>query len=273
MSPNPQKMRCGFSAYLLIGISVLLLSIPENISNNIKHTIASPLVPVQKTISRTENFFSSSIKKVVSLFGPSDQVDKLQKKVFTLQNEIIRQRNTINLLNKKIVALSKFQRSWSDDEKPHIANVIGYDTSNFRKSIVIDIGKKHGVSVNDTVVVDTALVGRITSIGNSTSRVLLITDPASNVPSRFLKSRIQGIVKGESNTMCTVKYVPRQSSVQEGDKVITSGIGRIFPKSLYIGDIVTVRENGAQLFKDLKLKPRIELPKLEFVFVLKSMAQ
>ncbi|MDR4504387.1 MAG: rod shape-determining protein MreC [Candidatus Scalindua sp.] len=267
MSPNLQKMRSGFLIYLFILISLLILCIPENISKNIKLTIASPLTPIQKTISRMENFFSNGITKVVSMFVSADENTMLQKKVFTLQNEIIRQRNIITILNKKLVTLSKFQESRGEDTKPFIANIIGYDTSNFRKSIVIDIGKKHGVSVNDVAVFETALVGRITSLGISTSRVMLITDPASHVPSRFLKSRIQGIVKGESDTMCTVKFVPRQARVQEGDKVITSGIGGIFPKSLYIGDVVSVKENGAQLFKEVTLKPRIDLSKLEYVLV------
>lgn len=270
MSPNLPKMRKSFLVYLFILISLLLLCTPENITKNIKLIIASPLAPIQKTISRTENFFGNGIKKVASMFASADENTILQKKVFTLQNEIIRQQNVINILNKKLVTLSKFQKNWGEDKKPFIANIIGYDTSNFRKNVVIDIGKKHGASVNDVAVFETALVGRITSLGISTSRVMLITDPASYVPSRFLKSRTQGIVKGESNSLCTVKFVPRQARVQEGDKVITSGIGGIFPKSLYIGDVVAVKENGAQLFKEIKLKPRIDLSKLEYVLVTKN---
>ncbi len=270
LSPNLQKMHNSFSIYLFIVISLLLFAIPDNLSQSIKLTIASPLAPIQKMISRTENFSSNGIKRVLSLFSSSDEHNLLQEKIFTLQNEIIRQRNVINILNKKLVTLSKFQEGWGEDEKPFIANIIGYDTSNFRKSIVIDIGKKHGVSVNDTVVFETALVGRITSTGISTSRVMLITDPASNVPSRFLKSRIQGIVKGESNTLCRVNYIPRHTSVQEGDKVITSGIGGIFPKSLYIGDVVSVKDKGAHLFKEVHLKPRIDFSKLEYVLVIQN---
>ena len=99
---------------------------------------------------------------------------------------------------------------------------------------------------------------------------MLITDPASNVPSRFLKSRIQGIVQGESNALCTIKFIPRNTSVEEGEKVISSGIGGIFPQSLYIGDVVTVKEKSAQLFKEVALKPRIDVSKLEYVLVVKN---
>jgi len=270
LSPNLQKIPNRFSICLFIILSFLLLFIPEDLSNNIKLTTASPLAPVQKTITRTGNFFSNGVQKVLSIFGSAAENKMLKEKVFNLQNEIIKQRNFITLLNQKLDTVSKFQKNWNKEEKPFIANIIGYDTSNFRRSILIDIGKKHGVSINDVVVFETALVGRISAIGISTSRVMLITDPASNVPSRFLKSRIQGIVQGESNALCTIKFIPRNTSVEEGDKVISSGIGGIFPQSLYIGDVVTVKEKSAQLFKEVTLKPRIDISKLEYVLVVKN---
>ena len=204
LSPNFQKIPNRFSICFFIIISFLLLFIPEDLSNHIKLTIASPLAPVQKTISLTGNFFSNGVQKVLSIFRSAAENKMLKEKVFNLQNEIIKQQNFITLLNKKLDTISKFQKNWNKEEKPFIANIIGYDTSNFRRSILIDIGKKHGVSINDVVVFETALVGRISAIGISTSRVMLITDPASNVPSRFLKSRIQGIVQGESNALCTM---------------------------------------------------------------------
>ena len=257
LSPNFQKIPNRFSICFFIIISFLLLFIPEDLSNHIKLTIASPLAPVQKTISLTGNFFSNGVQKVLSIFRSAAENKKKKKKVITL-------------LNKKLDTISKFQKNWNKEEKPFIANIIGYDTSNFRRSILIDIGKKHGVSINDVVVFETALVGRISAIGISTSRVMLITDPASNVPSRFLKSRIQGIVQGESNALCTIKFIPRNTSVEEGEKVISSGIGGIFPQSLYIGDVVTVKEKSAQLFKEVALKPRIDVSKLEYVLVVKN---
>ena len=270
MSPNLQKIPNRFSICLFIILSFLLLFIPEDLSNHIKLTTASPLAPVQKTISRTANFFSNGVHKVFSIFRSAAENKMLKEKIFNLQNEIIKQQNFITLLNQKLNTVSKFQKNWNKEEKPFIANIIGYETSNFRRSILIDIGKKHGVSINDVVVFETALVGRISASGISTSRVMLITDPASNVPSRFLKSRIQGIVQGESNALCSIKYIPRNTSVEEGDKVISSGIGGIFPQSLYIGDVVTVKEKSAQLFKEVTLKPRIDISKLEYVLVVKN---
>ena len=113
-------------------------------------------------------------------------------------------------------------------------------------------------------------MGRISAIGRSSGRVILITDPASNVPSRLLKSRTQGIVQGTADGTCIMKYVPRQTEINESDEVISSGIGGVFPKSLYVGDVIEVKQKNAKLFKDIKIKPRVAISKIEHVLVIKK---
>ena len=259
-----------FSFYIPIIISVSLLGIPESISNHIKITVTSPLAPVQNIASKPVNYFRNWIEKIALMIETADRTEKLEKEVFLLQNKVVEHRNTINILSKKLESMTELRENIDNNENPLIADIIGHDTSYFRKSILINIGKKQGASVDDAVVFGSALVGRITAAGNSSSRAMLITDPASNIPSRFLESRMQGMVQGTGDDTCIVKYISRNAEVKEGDVVISSGIGGIFPKSIYIGDIVMVEDNGAKLFKDIKLKPKIDFSKIEHVLVIKT---
>lgn len=259
-----------FSFYIPIVISVSLLGIPESISNHIKITVTSPLAPVQNIASKPVNYFRNVIEKIALMIESADRTEILEKEVFLLQNKVVEHRNTINILSKKLESTTELRENIDNNENPLIADIIGHDTSYFRKSILINIGKKQGASVDDAVVFGSALVGRITAAGNSSSRAMLITDPASNIPSRFLESRMQGMVQGTGDDTCIVKYISRNAEVKEGDVVISSGIGGIFPKSIYIGDIVTVEDNGAKLFKDIKLKPKIDFSKIEHVLVIKT---
>ena len=271
MGRNFSRFFKRFSIYILIAVSVSLLAIPENISNHIKLTVASPLAPVQKITSKTVNYFRNGFRKMVLMIKAVDKNEKLEEEVFLLQNKIIDHQNTINMLNKKLETVSELRKDIDSIGKSSIADIIGYDTSNFRKSILINIGRKQGISVDDTVVFGSALVGRISAVGNSSSRAILITDPASSVPSRFLESRTQGIVQGTGNDdTCVVKYVSRHAEIKEGNKIISSGIGGLFPKSIYIGDIAEVKDSGAKLFKDINLKPRIDFSKIEYVSVIKK---
>jgi len=256
--------------YILVIISISLLTIPASITNDIKVTVASPLAPVQKIISQTSDFFKNGFKKLASIASNTEKNEELAKEVFLLKNKIVKQQNVINVYTQKLKVVSEFKKNNSSDEKPIIADIIGYDVSNFRKSIIIDVGKKQGASVGDIIVFGNALVGRISAIGRSSARVILITDPASNVPSRFLQSRTQGMVQGTTDGTCIMKYVPRQTEINESDKVISSGIGRVFPKNLYVGDVIEVKQKEAKLFKDIKIKPRVAISKIEHVLVIKK---
>jgi len=270
---NRDRSTKRFIIFIFVIISISLLIIPESITNNIKVTVASPLAPVQKIISHTSNFFKNGFKKLATSAKAADEKEDLEKEVFLLKNKIIEQQDIINVFKKKLEIVSEYKKNIDDNEKPIVADIIGYDVSSFRKSIIIDVGKKQGVSVGDVVVFGNALVGRISAIGNSSGRAMLITDPASNVPARFLKSRTRGIVQGTAGGKCMMKYVPRQVKVDKPEKVISSGIGRVFPKSLYIGNVVEVKQKSASLFKDIKIMPRIDISKLENVLVIKRKSE
>jgi len=256
--------------YILVIISISLLTIPASITNDIKVTVASPLAPVQKIISQTSDLFKNGFKKLASIANNTEKNEEMEKEIFLLKNKIVKQQNVINVYTQKLKVVSEFRKNSYSDGKPIIADIIGYDVSNFRKSIIIDVGKKQGASVGDIIVFGNALVGRISAIGRSSARVILITDPASNVPSRFLQSRTQGMVQGTADGTCIMKYVPRQIEINESDKVISSGIGRVFPKNLYVGDVIEVKQKEAKLFKDIKIKPRVAISKIEHVLVIKK---
>lgn len=270
LSLNSKRFFKKFSFYIPIVVSVSLLGIPESISNHIKVTVTSPLAPVQNIASKPVNYFRNVIEKIALMIESADKKEKLEKEVFLLQNKVVEHQNTINMLSKKLESMTELRKNIDTNENPLIADIIGHDTSYFRKSILINIGKKQGASVDDAVVFGNALVGRITAAGNSSSRAMLITDPASNIPSRFLESRMQGMVQGTGDDTCIVKYISRNTEIKKGDVVISSGIGGIFPKSIYIGDIVVAEDSGAKLFKDIKLKPKIDFSKIEHVLIIKK---
>ena len=270
MNPDFGRSIKSSIIYILVIVSISFLTIPASITNNIKVTVASPLAPVQKIISQTSDFFKTRFKKLLSVTSNVQKNEEMEEEVFFLKNKIVKQQDAINVYKQKLEIVSKFKESNDSDEKPIIADIIGYDVSSFRKSIIIDIGTKQGASVGDIVVSGNALVGRISAIGHSSGRVVLITDPASNVPVRFLQSRTQGMVQGTADGTCIMKYVPRQTEINEFDRIVSSGIGGAFPKSLYVGDVIEVKQKNAKLFKDIKIKPRVAISKIEHVLVIKK---
>ncbi len=117
--------------YILVIISISFLTIPASITNNIKVTVASPLAPVQKIISITSDFFKNRFKKLASITSNAQKNEEMEKEVFLLRNKIVKQQDDINVYKQKLEIVSKFKKNNYSSEKPIIADIIGYDVSNF----------------------------------------------------------------------------------------------------------------------------------------------
>lgn len=258
---------------IVLAISLFLLILPIGISSRIKTVITSPLTPLQKATFQLGTIVNGYFLNILSLWKKADEYQKLEKKVFSLQNKVVQQQYIINKMDNELKNLTYFYESalgGDGKEKPVVATVIGYDTSDFRKSIVIDAGSKLGVTTDNVVISDGALVGRISEVGRSSSRVQLITDPASRVPARVLETREQGIVEGTSGPLCRLKYIPRTTKIEKNQKVVSSGIGDIFPESIYIANVVESVAKGDEPFRHIELLPRMNPSKLEVVLVVRK---
>jgi len=118
------------------------------------------------------------------------------------------------------------------------------------------------------VVNASGVVGRIVSVSPNYAKVLLIIDQNSAVDCLVQRSRDRGMVRGQSAQVCRLDYMVKSASVKEGDGVITSGLGRVFPKGLPVGTILNVKEGDGALFKEIAVTPAVDFSKLEEVLVI-----
>ncbi len=152
------------------------------------------------------------------------------------------------------------------------ARIIGFDTSNFYRSAVINRGIEDGV-VKNLPVCDKFgnLVGRTAEpVLARESRVILITSEESGVAVISASEKMPGILSGDGQGRCLVKYVlatfPRG---QEGEEIITSGYDQIFPPGLKVGRIVRIFSEGG-VFKKILVHPYFNFRELSMVAVLKN---
>ena len=112
------------------------------------------------------------------------------------------------------------------------------------------------------------IVGRVVSVSPNYAKVLLMIDQNSAVDCLIQRSREKGIVKGVSDQECNIDYVLKTGDVEIGDKAITSGMGRLFPKGLPIGEVTEIRIEPGDLFKKIKIRPSVDFSKLEELLVI-----
>jgi rod shape-determining protein MreC len=147
-----------------------------------------------------------------------------------------------------------------------VARVIGSSADANSAVIYLDQGQREGIRKNMGVITPEGVVGKVIESFRDTSQVLLLTDRDSGVGAMIADSRIHGPVGGMGEPLLDMKYVGADDDVKIGDRVVTSGMDRIFPKDLPIGTISQVK--AGTTFKQLRVRPSASLEKLEEVIVL-----
>ena len=159
------------------------------------------------------------------------------------------------------------------DFEPIQATVIARNPDQWEEKIVLNRGSSHGVEKNMAVMTAKGLIGKITVVTSFTSEVELInTDNANYRVSAYVqseKSDIYGLIEGfdkERNELI-MKRLDNESDIKAGEKVVTSGLGGIFPKGILIGEVTEVKADEFGLTKSAFIKPAANFSLLENVVI------
>jgi len=168
----------------------------------------------------------------------------------------------------RLAALLNFRQSHTD--VPMIgARVIGTGAGTASLTIQLDRGERDGIRKNMGVITPDGVVGKVVEAYPNASQVLLLTDKDSGVGAMLADSRVQSPVGGQGEPLLVMKYVPNDDTVNLGERVITSGMDRIFPRDLPVGTVAEIKSGNP--FKQIRIKPAANLERLEEVLVLLSL--
>jgi rod shape-determining protein MreC len=146
------------------------------------------------------------------------------------------------------------------------AAAIGYDPENTSRIVTIDKGAQAGVEREAGVIDGDGTVGRVIEVDPFTSKVLLVTDPASKVPAVVQRGRWWGIATG-TNSHIVLQYVSQDAKLAVGDAVVT-GRGRSFAAGVALGTIASISHPDGALYQTAVLQPAVSFGRLDRVVVL-----
>lgn len=225
-------------------------------------------------LSPFQNLFTQSVQSVSDGINHYFDLVNVSKENERLKFEVERLVNEKNELIERIARQKRIAglMSYQDDRKKEslVASVIARDATQWSKVVVIDKGSKHGIKKHLAVVTNSGVIGQVIHAGPTTSKVLLTIDSRSAVDSLFQDSRVSGVVVGTGEEQCEIKFVPNTAKIKVGDRVLSSGLGGIFPKGLFIGTVSKVVKKKQGLFQEITLTPSSDLSKLEEVLVFLS---
>ena len=152
-----------------------------------------------------------------------------------------------------------------DSKLTHVSGIVVADSgSPFRQSVLLNIGSKDGIQDGWAAMDGLGLVGRISGVGSSTSRVILLTDNASQIPVTIQPSGQQAILMGDNSHAPPVEFIENVDLVRPGDRIVTSGAGGVLPAGLLIGTLALDPDNR------LRARLAADYERLEFLKVLRD---
>jgi rod shape-determining protein MreC len=121
-----------------------------------------------------------------------------------------------------------------------VAPVIGRSADHWWHQILLGRGSSDGVKVGDVVTGTGGLVGRVTAVTPNTSRVLLISDPTSQIGVTVSRSRYMGYIRGQSENRVVMEFFDKVPDVRPGDVITTSSFSQLYPSGLTVGVVESV---------------------------------
>ncbi len=151
--------------------------------------------------------------------------------------------------------------------QPLAARVVGKEPAYWYQTIVVDRGRKDDVLEGMIVLAPSGVVGQVIHTSEHYSKVLLANAPSSAIDAMIQKNRTRGILKGAGEQGYVLHYVLKNADVEEGDYIVTAGIGGIFPAGIPLGRVSKIHKKKRGMFQEIEVQPHVDFQKLEFVFI------
>lgn len=136
--------------------------------------------------------------------------------------------------------------------------------SPFRQSVLLNVGGRDGILDGWPTMDGLGLVGRVSGVGETTARVILLTDTSSRIPVAIEPSGQKAILTGDNSYYPLLDFIEDRHAVRPGDRVVTAGDGQLFPPGLLVGRVAEGTDGR------LRLRLAADYERLEFVRVLRS---
>jgi rod shape-determining protein MreC len=221
--------------------------------------------PLEKALVWTQNSSGNLWHNYLYLRGVRAENRDLKRQVEQMRIEQVRLSQDADQA-RRLQALLAFKEQFISQTMA--AQVIGSTGSEQSRGVYVDKGEKDGIKPDMAVITGDGVVGKVLRAYRSTSLVLLISDQTSGVGAILEKSRLQGILRGMPSGEVGVERVMSDEQVPAGEKVLTSGGDRIFPKGLALGTVnLVTKPKGADFFLNIRVSPSANLSKLEEVLI------
>lgn len=168
--------------------------------------------------------------------------------------------------NRQLRELLDFQRESNLTLLP--ARIISAGISPIMTSLTVDVGQLQGVSINQPVITPEGVIGKIVVVGDKTAIVQLLSDLNFRLSVRIIPSGAVGILRWKGGNLCEVWELQKNSAIEVGNRVVTSGFSQIYPRNLPVGEVIGILDERGSFQKIAQVRIKSELGSLMNIFVI-----
>ena len=257
-------------AILLLGILAFVTSADRSVSW-IESTLGSVIQPVQSFAAKASNGIISFVQKVFKTSDADKELEQLQVRMAQLE-QAADENAKLKAENERLKKLLNYVETLENYEYV-TAVVTGNSQGVWFETFTINAGRNKGIEKDMPVVCAEGLVGRVIEVGANWSKVTAIIDPSSEVSVMVERTRDIGVVRGSfsatSDNQLELYFLPSGFDLVPGDKIVTSGMSSIFPKTVTVGTVSEVTRRSAEGSQsNAIIEPAVDFGHLEEVLVL-----
>lgn len=266
------KNKSGIIGIIITTVILIVVVIVSNISTGnltfVRDTIGKMFIPMQNGLIYIKEKITGNDQQLSNMESLKEENTKLKEQNTKLQEQV----RELEILKSENNTLKEYVNL--KDKYSQYTTVPGYvierSLSNYEKLLIINVGSNDGIAENMPVISESGLVGYVVAVTKNTATVQTIIDISSNVSANIANVDESVVLKGTLNSEKKLKatYIPADSTILQGDEVVTSGLGGIYPKGILIGHIKNIinTKNEADRYAEIELST--DFRKLETVLVI-----
>ena len=269
MKPFKNKLAVTIVVLSVAFLGIIIFSLKNN-SNIISSGVGSVISPLQKIIYNANDKLKESFDFFINFSKVKQENKELAAKNAELENQLI-EYNRMKDENTRLREM--FNYSEAHQNYNYLGcNIVGYSGGNISNGYIIDKGTNDGVKKDMVVITPAGLVGKVTKSESSYSIVQTILNENIAVASMVESTRettgiLQGVTDSKNKNLTILSNIPIDSEIKEGDIILTSGLGGMYPQEFRIGEVVSVEVDSVGIMKKAIVKPYVDFNKLEELFV------
>ncbi|MFD2229657.1 rod shape-determining protein MreC [Alkalimarinus sediminis] len=257
----------GYRLLLVAVISCLLIFVDSRFDylHSVRHAMSSALTPMQWLSNLPRGVVDWVDATTTSRQQLQEDVDAMKARTLVLERKA-QKFAFIMAENGRLREL--LNASGVVDETVKVAELIGVSPDPFKHTVMVNKGRSDQVMVGQAVLDSSGLIGQVIEVSEFASRVLLISDNSHAVPVQVNRNGVRAIALGNGSfDYLELANVPDTADIKEGDLLVSSGLGGLFPPGYPVAEVASVQHDPGQPFAKVTAQPKAQLNRSRLVLI------